>query len=111
MAMITEHRSLSDGSVSWVVKMEELLSLHGPEYFFREIAQAIAEKYVAEHYRDIAALISKDAVATMVMAESAAKIRETLEKKIPDKVMEVVRTQVNTEVWQRGLLGGMKRIR
>ena len=38
------------------------------------------------------------------------EIRETLEKKMPDKILQVV-TKGDKEVWQRGLLGGIKRIR
>lgn len=74
----------------------------------REVCQLIAERYVTEHYQEIAALLSQDAIATLSVAESAAKIRETLEKKIPDRVMEIVKTK--TEVYQRGILGGLKRI-
>lgn len=76
------------------------------DVIMRDICHQIAERYVAENYQDIVKLISPDAIATLTAAEAAAKIRETLEKKIPDKVQEVVRTQV----LQRGILGGLKRI-
>lgn len=106
---ITEHRGLADNSVSYLVKMNQILDLHGPEYIFQKIAGLVAEKYVAEHYQDIAALISPEAIATLSAAEAAAKIRETLEKKIPDKILQITKT--DREVWQRGLLGGLRRIR
>lgn len=105
---ITQHRSLANNSTSYVVEMDHILERLTPDLILSAIAVRVAEKYVAEHYQDIAELISQDAIATLSVAESAAKIRETLEKKMPDRVMEVVRT--DREVWQRGLLGGMRRI-
>ena len=108
MATITEHRNLMEDSLAYVVNINDILNLHGPEVIFHKIASLVAEKYVAEHYQDIAALISPEAIATLSAAEAAAKIRETLEKKIPDKILEITKT--NHEVWQRGLLGGMRRI-
>lgn len=93
------------------VEVESIMSRYAPDVILREIAQQVAEKWVAENYQKVAALISPEAVATLTAAEAAARIRETLEKKIPDKVLEVVRTEKETEVWQRGVFGGMSRIR
>ena len=73
------------------------------------IAQLIAEQYVADNYQEIVKHITPEAVATLTAAESAAKIRESLEKNIPSRVLEIEKTR--TEVWQRGLLGAMTRIR
>lgn len=100
---------IASGGLVVAAKFSDIASSHMPEVIFREAARLIAERYVAEHYQEIAALISQDALATLSVAEAAAKVRETLEKKIPDKIMEVTRTR--TEVYQRGILGGMTRIR
>lgn len=108
MATITTHRDYADNSLNYVVRMTDILENVGPEAIFREITRLVAEKYVAEHYQDIAALISQDAIATLSVAEAAAKVRETLEKKIPERVLQITKT--NREVWQRGLLGGMRRV-
>lgn len=73
------------------------------------IGEAIAQKYVAENYQKIVKKLSPDAIATLALAQAGAEVNKTLKEKIPDKVLEVVTR--DTEVWQRGLLGGMKRIR
>ena len=73
------------------------------------IAQLIAERYVADNYQEIVKHITPEAVATLTAAESAAKIRESMEKQIPARVLEIENTR--TEVWQRGILGGVTRVR
>ncbi len=109
MAFIEEHIDPARAEAVYAVRMTDLLNHLTPEMILREIVRLVAEKYVAEHFQEIAALISQDAIATMAVAECGAKIRETLEKKIPDKVLHTVTTE--REVWQRGILGGMTRIR
>src|SRR5262245_39879229 len=69
------------------------------------IAQIVAEAYVKEHYAEIVARLDPQAIANLVIAEGASQINETLHKKMPDKVMEVVKREV--EVYQRGTLGGL----
>ncbi len=82
---------------------------HGfAENIMSRIAAAVAERYVAEHYQEIAKLIDQQAIATLSVAEGAAAIRETLQKKLPDRIMEVERTSV--AVLQRGLFGAVKRV-
>jgi hypothetical protein len=73
------------------------------------MAQLIAERYVAENYQEIVKHITPEAVATLSAAESAVKIRESLEKNIPSRILEIEKTR--TEVWQRGILGGMTRLK
>jgi hypothetical protein len=77
---------------------------------FEHAVRLIAERWAAEHYADIAAKLDPQAVANLAVAAAGAKINETLNKKMPDVVHEVVRTQTEREVWQRGVLGGLKRI-
>jgi hypothetical protein len=107
MAMkITECRSVNDNSV--YMQFSDILDRHAPELILREIAHAVAERFVADHYQEIVAAMDMNAIATLSVAEAAAKIRETLEKKIPDKILEVQTTK--KEVWQRGIFGGMSKI-
>lgn len=75
----------------------------------REIAEKVAARFVAEHYVEIASHLDPQAIANLSIAEGAAKIQETLSKKLPDKIMEVVRTE--TQVFQRGIFGGITRLK
>lgn len=72
-----------------------------------EVARLIAERYVEENYQKIVEKISQDAIATLSVAEAASKIREALEKQIPGLVVHTK----DTEVYQRGILGGLRRVR
>ena len=74
-----------------------------------QIAEQLAAQYVAEHGAEILAAISPQAVATNTMAAAGAAVNETLHKKWPDKVL-VVEHQRAPEVWQRGVLGGLRRL-
>jgi len=114
MAMIGEvfkHYSVADDSQMIGVKFQQQAFMN--DALLRDVLHLIAEKiadhYVAEHYQEVIAAVNPEAVATLVAAEAAAEIRKTLKEKIPDKIVEVVRKDV--EVWQRGILGGVKRIR
>lgn len=73
-----------------------------------EIARAIAERFVADNYQSIAALLDQNAIANLSVAEAGAKLRESLEKSIPGRT--VIERHVDRQVWQRGLLGGVKRV-
>lgn len=86
----------------------DALHAEGAVAIYREIVRQIAERYVAEHYQDVVALIKPEAIATLVAAEAAAKIRESLEKNFPARVLEIERN--NTVILQRGVLGGLKRV-
>ena len=79
-------------------------------FIFKEIATKIAERYVEEHYQEIVKLLDQQAITTLSAAEAAAAIRETLEKKLPDKILHIVEERTKTRVFQRGLLGGLREI-
>ena len=87
----------------------EVMLNHMPHLIYSEMAKLIAERYVADHFQEIVSLIDQKAIATLSVAESAAKIRETLEKKLPDKILEI--EKVRTEIYQKGILGGITRIK
>jgi hypothetical protein len=78
------------------------------EGILRFIAEEIAKRYVAEHYSEIVAGIDQQAIAALAIANAGVAINKTLQEKIPDKVLEVHRH--STEVWQRGIFGGLKRL-
>lgn len=109
---IYHHRDHLEGAEMITAKFDSLDLIMG-EYLaqdvLRQISKQIAERYVAEHYQEIAAKMDQQALATLSVAEGASKIRETPEKKIPDKVLEIIKD--NPAVYQRGFFGGMTRIR
>ena len=110
MSMVLEtfvHRNPSDMTMSVGATFDSLAIYQLGSAILSEVARSIAERYVSEHYQEIVAKISQEAIASLVVAESAAVIAETLKEKIPDKVLEVV----HREVYQRGVFGGMTRIR
>lgn len=74
-----------------------------------KVAEAIAERFLADHLQDVLAMLKPEAIANLAVADAAGAIRKTLHEKLPDKVVEVVRTE--REVWQRGVFGGISRIR
>jgi RimJ/RimL family protein N-acetyltransferase len=74
-----------------------------------KVADAIAERFLADHLQEVLAYLDPQAVANLAVADAAGAIREMLAKKLPDKVLEVIRTE--REVYQRGVFGGMTRIR
>ena len=75
----------------------------------REVGKRIADEVMSKKGKEIMKSISPEAIANMAIAEAGAAVNETLKKKLPDKILEVVRKE--TEVWQRGFFGGMKRIK
>jgi len=73
-----------------------------------KVADAIANEYIEKNFAEIMGKISPEAIANMAIAEAGAKINETLNKKMPDKIIEIEKR--STEIYQRGIFGGMKRI-
>ncbi len=45
----------------------------------------------------------------MAVAEAGAAVNETLHKKMPDKILEIVR-EADPVVLQRGIFGGLTRL-
>jgi hypothetical protein len=73
-----------------------------------QVAKQIANDILANNYDEILSQISPEAIANMAIAEAGAAVNETLHKKLPDKILEIEKH--DTRVYQRGLLGGVKRI-
>jgi hypothetical protein len=76
---------------------------------FEKVSDAIAERFLADHLQDVLAMLNPEAVANLAVADAAGAIREALHEKLPDKIVEIVKTE--REVYQRGVFGGMKRLR
>ncbi len=113
MAFEVKHDSVmsADGMkyrVSVTADMQDLTSREMIHRIVHLIADRVAEQYVAEHYQEIVSKIDQQAIATLSVAESGAKIREALEKDIVGRTERIVETK--REVYQRGIFGGTKRI-
>lgn len=72
------------------------------------VAEQMAKDILENNYNEIISKISPEAIANMSIAEAGVAINETLHKKLPDKVLEI--EKITTQVYKKGLLGGLKRI-
>ncbi len=70
----------------------------------REIVRGVAEKYIEANYQSIVARSSQDAIATLTVAEVAAKLRETLERDIASRINDTQNpiSSENHETGKRG---------
>ena len=84
------------------------------EFFMSALLEEVANKLsgaiIEQCLPEVLERISPDAIANMTIASAGAKINETLNKKMPDKILEITKTEKTHEVWQKGLLGGMRKI-
>lgn len=71
-------------------------------------AKELSEQFLKEHGQDILKAIDPVAVSNMAIAEAGAAVNETLKKKLPDKIEHIVEKE--TQVYQRGFFGGLKRV-
>ena len=79
----------------------------------RMVADKVSDYIIQNNMSEILANIDIKAISNMAIAESGVKINETLNKKLPDKILEIekISERTNTEIYQRGLFGCMQRIR
>jgi len=92
------------------VKQEDYINM-GQAVVFRTVeivAERLAKDILENNYAEIMGKISPEAIANITIAEAGAAVNETLHKKFPDKILEIEKR--TTEVYQKGLLGGLKRI-
>jgi len=80
-----------------------------PQEIISQVSKVIADYIIEKHFDEILQKVSPEAIANMAIAEAGAAVNETLHKKMPDKIVEIEKR--STEVYQRGLLGGLKRIK
>lgn len=74
------------------------------------IAEHVAAVYVEEHATEILAKINPEAVAAMAIAEAGAALNDTLKKQHADRVVRVP-VPGETQVYQKGIFGGLRRLR
>jgi hypothetical protein len=82
-----------------------MLSENAAAAIYAQICREIAERYVHEHYAQIAAKLDQNAIANLAIAEASKKIAEEIQRR-PNIVK-----QIETQVFQRGIFGGMRRMR
>ncbi len=113
---IDEPVRLTNGDLGYLVRIDRLDMAHLRNAIVNavveQVAQKLAGEFLAEHGTEVLAKMSPDAIATMAIAEAAAGVHETLQRKLPDKILEIER-RVETEpiVLQRGIFGGVRRLR
>lgn len=79
--------------------------------FIKAIEKAailIAERYVEENYMKIAEALSPQVIANLAIAKAGASIATELKQEAATKT-KIVET-VKTQVFQRGILGGLSRL-
>ena len=70
------------------------------------IAEKVAERYVEEHFAELSAKLDQNAIANLAIADASKKIAEEIRTHpvvLHDK-------ETKREVYQRGLLGGIRRV-
>lgn len=77
-----------------------------PEVIMDRVASLIAERYVAEHYAEIAARLDQNAIANLAIADAGKKIAEEIRTK-----PIVVQGPREVEIYERGIFGGTRRVR
>lgn len=110
----TSWHEKQDRSFNIRCKLENhFMDAFSPEVFREtvdKVSTHIANHIIEQYGAEIMAKISPEAIANMTIAAAGAKINETLNKKMPDKILEVERIVHEPAVLQRGILGGLKRV-
>ena len=96
----------ADMTVSYVAKVADsaMMNEYAATAIYKLICERIAERYVDEHYIQIAAKLDQNAIANLAIAEASKKIAEEIQRR-PNIVHEV-----ETQIFQRGIFGGVKRV-
>ena len=104
---LTHHTSAVDMTVNYVAKVNTLALMdeHAVTAMYRLICEKVAERYVAENFPQIAAKLDQNAIANLAIAEASKKIAEEIQRK-PNIVHEVEK-----QIFQRGIFGGVRRVR
>lgn len=105
---ITTYQNAADDGVTFAASIRSIAIMeeHGRKAILQKIVQLVAERYVAENYPQLIAKIDQQAIANLVIAESGKKIAEEIRLTPPPPV--VVK---DTEIYQRGIFGGVTRVR
>lgn len=86
--------------------MADKMALAIYEEVIRKVSDKIAQKFIAKDGQKVYKALDPQAIANLTVAEAGRSIKEMLDKKLPDKIVEVVKK----EVYQRGIFGGIRRI-
>lgn len=106
-------QQLPEGGSVFMAKFDDsaiaTLSNNGVIAIIQEIVRAVADRYVTEHYGEIVSKIDQQAIANLAIAESGKKIAEAITAK--PTILHDTKTEVKTEVYERGIFGGTRRVR
>jgi hypothetical protein len=72
------------------------------------VAEHLAAEYLETHGAELLTQINADAVANMAIAEAGAAVNDTLKKTYAERVVHV---PGDREIYQRGIFGGLRRLR
>ena len=97
-----------EGTVTIATKCSllDVFEAHTAYRIADKIADAIATRYVEEFYGEIVAKLDQNAIANLAIAEASKKIAEEIQRQ-PNVFHSV---EKRTEVYQRGILGGIRRV-
>lgn len=104
---VKTHENIATGE-RWIManlSVSEIVNSHMAHEVLSRVAQAIADRFVEEHYIEIAAKLDQNAIANLAIAEASKKIAEEIERH-----PTVIHEKGDTQVYQRGILGGVRRI-
>src|SRR2546429_99451 len=107
MVEIKTANSVDDGSTYVQAKFSDadLFAERSADAIHELVCRVIADRYVQEHYAEIAAKLDQNAIANLSIAEASKKIAEEIQRR-PNIVREV-----KTQMYQRGIFGGLRRVR
>ena len=108
-----EDTMTGDKMINCRINIEETLNSHITTIISQaidKISDEVATQVIKHHLPEILEKISPEAIANMTIASAGEKINTTLNKKLPDKILEVTNEITKTQIYQKGLFGGLKRI-
>ncbi len=73
-----------------------------------EAVREVVKRWVDENYTEVVKGMDQQAIANLAVADAAAAVGKAIREKIPDKVLHV---EGPGAVYQRGILGGLRKIR
>ena len=106
MIEVSHMKSAIDDKEMVCAKFKVLVLEQFPEAIFQEVVRQIAARYVEEHYAEIAARLDQNAIATLAVADASKKIAEEIQRR-----PTIIHEKGDTQVFQFGILGGMRRVR
>jgi len=105
---VSVYRSPMEDKTSYCVSLrDQILGSQDFAYsILHTIAEKVAERYVEEHFAELTSRLDQNAIANLAIAEASKKIAE----EIRTQPVVLHNKETNREVYQRGLLGGLRRV-